>query len=187
MSTVLYRLIGFEVLNISLQDRPFTEADTDYYGVLTDPSMPDGTDEVDPDGNLRVLGYAKFADVGTNTVRNATQIEIDAFAAGEQETEQAMDIARAMNLAEIDPIFRKIFKAFLARIIDEVFVQTNAKINEMIDQWNQHKADIDSASSLATLRTLTNNLPAIQSNLKESVTLQQAIAALKNDIENSDT
>ena len=125
MATVLYRKNGDEVLKISLRDQPFTEADTTYFGVLTNPSFPDGTDTRErlPDGNLgpaRQLGFAKIAIPGTNTVRNATQAEIDAWAAAEQEDEDLQDAADADSLFMTHPQFRKVLKALVKLLVAEI-------------------------------------------------------------------
>lgn len=182
MTTALYRKSSNEVLKISLVDQPFTDADATYFGVLTNPTLTDGSAYVDGNGDLRVLGFAKIANVGSNEIHNAIQSEIDGFAALESTDESAMDAERAQALADIDPVFRKIFKALLLRIIDEVFVNTNTKVNTFIDQWEQFKIDVAAAGNLNDVKTSVSGMAGIVSNLKETVTLQTAVDALKGDI-----
>lgn len=182
MATALYRQRSGEVLKISLTNQPFNQVDATYFGVLHEVGTPDGAEYVDAEGNYRMVGKAKIADVPQNRVVNATQQQIDGFAAAEETDERLMDAARASSLAEIDPVFARVFKGFLRIIIAEVFQDTNAKVNTLITQWNQHKADIASATTLAALKTSTAALPTVQPNLRTSVTLAQAIAALKNNI-----
>ena len=83
MTTALYRLSSNEVIKISVKNQQFAERDTAFWGVLTDPTTPDGTnvrnESTDPPGPLRELGFAKIAEPGLNNVRNATQLEIDTF------------------------------------------------------------------------------------------------------------
>ena len=122
MTTVLYRLRGGEVLKVALSGQPFSDRDQAYWGVLTDPPLPDG-DQVrdlsgDDPGPLRVLGFAKINDAGT--VRNATQPEIDGFAPDELEDEKDQDAADATLLLETHPHFRKAFKALALLMMDEI-------------------------------------------------------------------
>ena len=185
MATALYRLTSKEVIKVSLQDQQFVDRDTTYWGVLTDPLRPDGDLVTDPDGNFRVLGYAKILET-PNTVRNATQPEIDTFVPAEAEDENIQDAAQMTNFIDSHPRWRKIFKAFLKELVDELFNETNLKINENIDQWNQFKADVAAAANLGQLKASVAALPIIESNLKDSVTLQQAITKLKNQISKDD-
>lgn len=182
MATALYRISSGEVLKISLVDQPFDDADSTYFGVLTDPTLTDGSAYVDSNGDLRVLTFSKIANVGGNEIHNATQGEIDGFAAFEASDESEMDAERAQALADVDPIFRKIFKALMLRIIDEVFVNTNTKVNTFIDQWETFKADVAVASNLADVKASVAGMSAVASDLKETVTLQAAVNALKGDI-----
>ena len=103
-TTALYRTSSGEVRKVSVKGQPFSEIDPTYWGVLTDPDLPDGTEvRSDTDGllgALRELGYAKIAIPASNLVRNATQIEIDTFAALETEDIKLQDAAGATSFLE---------------------------------------------------------------------------------------
>jgi len=184
MSTALYRLSSGEVMKVSLSDQPFTDRDVNYWGVAVDPSLPDGNVCVDPSGDYRVLGYAKIHDAGT--VRNAIQAEIDTFEAAQLDDESQEDADEVSAWIDSHPRFRKIFKAILKELIDELFTETNGKINVFIDQWNQFKLDVAIAANLSQLKDSVVALPAIDSDLKDSVTLSQAVTKLKNQIDKDD-
>lgn len=187
-TTVLYRISSNEVVKISKKGQLFSDRDATYWGVLTDPPFPDGTNlrpEV-PDGrlgDLRVLGLAKIWD-GTD-VRNAAQAEIDSFAPPELDDENIQDSVGARDFLQTHPRFRKIFKALLKRIIAENNTQA-AKTNDLITvQWNQFKADVDSSTNLAQLKTAVAALPVIAGDLPTR-TLAQAVTALSNDVDKAD-
>ena len=123
-TTVLYRKNGGEVVKISTKGQLFEYRDQAYWGVLSDPSMPDGNECRPPDfGDLRVLGYAKINDSGT--VRNATQTEIDGFSMFEDEDENSQDADGAIHLFESHPRFRKMMIAFADIIKDEINILRN--------------------------------------------------------------
>ena len=75
---VVYRVSSGEVLRITDGDT-YNEGNKVGFAMAIDPVITDGTQWVDTNYNYRVLGYAKIYDNGT--VRNATQEEIDSFAA----------------------------------------------------------------------------------------------------------
>jgi len=115
--TALYRINGGEVVKISPRGQSFVDRNTAMWGVLTDPTFPDGqvirTTLLNGNlGPLKVLGLAKFADVGGNSVRLATQAEIDAFVVGDTEDEKTQDATQAEEMLITHPVFRKIFAAF---------------------------------------------------------------------------
>lgn len=120
MTTALYRTSSNEVVKISLINQSFSDRDATYWGVLTDPTLADGDQAVDSSGNLRVLGIAKIALPGSNTIRNATQAEIDTFAGFQTTDESAQDAAEAINLFQTHPRFRKAFKAIVKLTVDEL-------------------------------------------------------------------
>lgn len=141
MATALYRINGGEVLKISPRNQPFAERDPAFWGVLVDPLLPDGTDvraKLDDglQGPLRVLGLAKIALAGSNTVRNATQPEIDGFAVAEQADEAAMDAEDARRFFD-HPRFGKVFDALL----EELEVATKPNPNQRRDR-GQLRADV---------------------------------------------
>ncbi len=186
-TTVLYRISSNEVLKISPKGQPFSDRDTAFFGVLIDPPRPDGdvVRETLPDGTLgpmRTLGFAKINDTGT--VRNATQPEIDAFAAPETDDGNQLDASQAQGLIDLHPLWRKIWKAVLKRVISENNT-TNQRVEDMITQWNQHKVDVASASNLSKLKSATAALPTISPSLPQR-TLPQAVTALKNDVDKND-
>ena len=118
MITALYRKSSGETRKISTKGQPFTDSDVLFWGVLINPSRPDGDDVVDESevlrGPFRELGFAKIADVGTNIVRNATQIEIDTFQASQDDDEAIEGENRARDLIENHPHFRRAFIAVMA-------------------------------------------------------------------------
>jgi hypothetical protein len=116
--TVLYRKSSGEVVKISVKGQTFVDRNQTYWGVLTDPSLPDGNECRPEGGDLRVLGFAKINDSGT--VRNATQPEIDSFAAFEDDDENSQDADAAIDLFESHPRFRKMMIAFADVIKDEI-------------------------------------------------------------------
>ena len=118
MTTALYRKNGGEVIKISIKDQSFADANSTYWGVLTDPAMPDGTEIRDPNEADRVLGYAKIVD-GT-TVRNAVQAELDNFPVAELADENNQDADGAADLFQTHPRFRKMMIAFADIIKDEI-------------------------------------------------------------------
>ncbi len=121
VTTVLYRIYGGEVIKISEKGQLFADRNVAYWGVLTDPPLPDGTDTrnpTDPNVELRVLGFAKIWD-GSN-VRNATQAEIDTFPIAEDADGKLQDKDSAIDLFQNHPRFRKMMVAFADIIKDEI-------------------------------------------------------------------
>lgn len=177
MITALYRIASGEVVKISLTGQPFADRNQTYWGVLTDPTLPDGNQcrEVLQDGTLgplRTLGFAKIR-VGT-TVRNATQGEIDTFAALETADENSQDATEVIAWFDTHPRFRKAFKAMVKRVIAENNLQAT--------QWNTFRAQVALASNLADLKTrVANNTTDMPTR-----TLQQALTALAGDVSAND-
>lgn len=116
--TVLYRINGKEVIKISSKGQTFADRNGTYWGVLTDPPLPDGTEFKNDDRELKILGFAKIWD-GTN-VRNATQAEIDNFVVAESDDDKLQDKDEAINLFKTHPRFRKMMIAFADIIKDEI-------------------------------------------------------------------
>lgn len=189
-TTVLYRISSGEVLKISTKGQVFNEINSNIFSYLTDPSFPDGTDNreiIDGEfGPARQLGFQKIAIPGSNLVRNATQLEIDGFEAFKVEDEKIQDQIGAVAFLETHPRFRKIFVGILKLIVDQLLEKSNVKQNEMITQWNQFKSGIESATSLADIKSGVAGLPAITSNLPETATLSQIRDQLKSMISKDD-
>lgn len=86
-----------------------------YFGQAVDPFTPDGDNVVDRSqaqlGPPWQLGFAKYYDVRTNTVRNATQAEIDTYGGGEDEDEKDRDVDGAKEFMKTHPQHRKMIQA----------------------------------------------------------------------------
>lgn len=118
--TALYRISSNEVVKISLLGQAFSDRDVAVWGVLTDPILTDGNQAVDATGNLRVLGTAKFAVVGSNTIRNATAPEITAFIAAQTADDNAADSVQATVMAQNHPMWRKVLKAVVKLVVNQL-------------------------------------------------------------------
>ena len=116
-TTALYRISSNEVYKISEENDIFAFDVSDQLAVATSVSTPDGDATWDTSGNLRVLGYSKILD-GT-TVRNATQEEIDTFAAFEAEDRNIKEADQATAYFQNDPKFRRAMIAIIKGIIKE--------------------------------------------------------------------
>lgn len=123
MATVLYRRSSGEVIKISLINQPFAAVDQTYYGVLTDPPMPDGTDAREKLGDgtlgpLRQVGFSKIWD--GSEVRNSTAGEIAGFAGPEIDDINTADAAGALEVLSTHPHFRRAFTAFAKVVMSEL-------------------------------------------------------------------
>jgi hypothetical protein len=190
-TTALYRKSSNEVVKISAVGQTFDDRDSNYWGILTDPTTPDGTEVRETLANtrlgpLRVLGFAKIAEPGSNNIRNAIQAEIDTFAAAETDDNDQLDADQTGSLLENHPMWRKYSKALLKTIIEEVLENGNVKINEMVSQWNQFKADTATASNLAQLQASVAALPEILPDLNETATVAQALSKIKAKVNKAD-
>lgn len=173
MATALYRISSGEVVKISLMDQTWPDRNTTYWGVLTNPSLPDGTEVRDPNGDLRVLGYAKYADVGGNTVRNAIQAEIDTYAAAQTDDENQQDADGAESLFITHPRNRKLMTAYSDIIKDEL---------NLCRGWiMSFKAEVAAAANLGDLQTRVAGLPDLPDR-----TLAQLKTAIQNRISKDD-
>lgn len=175
MPNALYRINGGEVIKISTvtPSQTWPDIDTTYFGVLIDPTFPDGTAILDGTGAARVLGFAKFADVGGAEVRNAIQAEIDAFDPAETADENLQDAAGAEDLFLNHPRFRKLMTAYSDIIKDEI----NILRSWIVD----FKAEVAAATSLVTLKTGVAGLPDLPDR-----TLAQLKTAIQNRISEND-
>jgi len=176
--TALYRKSSNEVIKISLKGQPFTDADSQFWGVLTDPLLPDGNEVRDGStellGPLRVLGFAKYADVSLNTVRNATQTEIDTCQSLQDDDENQQDANHAADMGDAHPQFRKLIKSILKGIVREN--------NILANRYNEMRAEMLAASSLANLQN------RVQNNTSDAPvrTNQQAFDKVRTDVDKDD-
>ena len=123
MATVLYRKSSGEVYKISLINQPFAAVDQTYWGILTDPPMPDGTDarEKLADGTIGPLRQGGFSKIWDGSeVRNATGAEIAGFETAEAEDNKNADASGALELFKTHPQFRKAFTAFAKVMLAEI-------------------------------------------------------------------
>ena len=191
-TTVLYRKSSGEVLKISLRGQMFDHINTDYFGYLIDPDLPDGENNRNklPDGTLgplRELGAQKIAIPSAALVRDAEQSEIDGFEAYKIEDENLQDATGAADFLQNHKRFRKIFKAILKLVvIKQLLEKSNVKQNQMIDQWNQYKTDIAGIANLTQFKDVVADLPTIQSNLIETATLSDIKDAVLAEINKDD-
>lgn len=133
------------------------------------PKNPDG--EL---GDLRILGFAKIADPGSNNVRDATQLEIDTFEASEIDDSDQQDTDRAADLGDLDPITRRLVKSILKGAVREH--------NIIANRYNELRAEMLLASNFNDSKTRiaasTQNAP--------TRTNQQAFDAVRPDVSKGD-
>ncbi len=173
MTTALYRISSGEVIKISLLDQQWSDRDATYWGILTTAAYPDGTQTRDVDGDLRELGFANFADVGGNTVRNAVQAEIDTYAAAQTEDENQQDADGAEGLFLTHPRNRKLMTALSDIIKDEI---------NILRGWTaDFKTEVAAAISLGDLQTRVATLPTLADR-----TLAQLKTQIQNRIDKDD-
>jgi len=173
VTTALYRLSSNEVVKISLSDQQWDDRDPTFWGVLTTASYPDGTLTRPLDGDLRVLGFSKFADTGANVVRNAVQAEIDTFAFFQADDENEQDALGAEALFLIHPRNRKIMTAFSDILKDE--------FNILRDWITQFKVEVAAAANLGDLKTRIAGMPDLPDR-----NLAQLKSAIQNRINKDD-
>lgn len=182
MTTAIYRKNSGEVIKISLKDQLFTEADPQFWGILTDSgsniNLPDGNKVRDDSGDflgpLRVAGFAKIAISESNTIQNATQDEIDGFPNFQTDDENQQSANVAADLGDTHPQFRKVFKSILKGIVRENNIQAN--------KYNELRAEILAAANFNDLKT------RIQNNTSDMPirTNTQAFSAIRNDVNKDD-
>jgi len=109
----LYRISSGEVLQIG----GGMSIAGPYRDILVDPTFTDGTELVDSSGVKRVLGYSKIWD--GSAIRNATQGEIDTFAAFREDDWNKQTAAETTDYFQNDPKFRRAMIAIIKGIIKE--------------------------------------------------------------------
>ena len=113
---VVYRLSSGEVVRITTGST-HNEESRFGFDLVTDPSFSDGQQWLDPNYDYRVVGYAKIYSGGV--VRNATQNEIDTFAAAAVDDRNKREADRAIDYFQNDPKFRRAMIAIIKGIIKE--------------------------------------------------------------------
>ena len=180
-STALYRKSSSEVVKISTTGQDFSDRDPNYWGVLTNPSTPDGTEarEMLPDGTLgplRELGFAKFAVVASNIARNATEAEIATYLPAEEEDTKQQDAAQAGVMTDTHPMWRKVLKAMTKLIVNELNILRALVSTQLISS----AALVWDAASIANAAGLTSpNIMASGANFGDYV-LVTASGSLQN-------
>ena len=173
MTTALYRISSGEVVKISLSDQQWDERNTTYWGILTTAAYPDGTQVRHIDRELRELGFAKFADVGGNTVRNAVQGEIDTYAPAQADDENQQDADGAVGLFITHPRNRKLMTAYSDILKDEF---------NLVRGWiTDFKVEVAAAANLGDLKTRIAGMPDLPDR-----TLAQLKTAIQNRIDKDD-
>jgi hypothetical protein len=194
MVNALYRINGGETIKRSAINQPLGSADPAFFAILNDPLEPDGIHirepfELQPGqpryGPKRQLGWAKICIPATNTMRNATQAEIDFFDVAEGQDEQAMDAIQAREQAAKHPFIARVLLALLRRLVPTIN-QQNAKMNLFLGQWASMKTIMASGATVAQMRSQIAALPAIQANLPDSLTVAQVAQLLRDDILDTD-
>lgn len=195
MVTALYRINGGEVIKISEIDRTWADADADFYAVMTDPNLPDGSSlrEVLPRGPglarygpKRQLGFAKIAIPETSTIRNATQQEIDFFDSAEGTDRQAEDAIQAREQVTRHPFIARVLMALIRRLVVNVN-QQNAKTNEIVTQWEAFKSAMaNEGLTVAQIRSGMDSLSEITTDLPDSLTAGQVADIIRDDIQEVD-
>lgn len=175
--TALYRISSNEVVKVSLKAQTFNDRDPAVWGVLTDPTTPDGTavrEDIDGVlGSWRQLGFAKIAEPGSNNVRNASQLEIDTFAVIETEDENQLDADQAQALFGTHPQFRKLLTAFADILRDEINILRAREV--------QFQDDVAAVSNLSQLQTAVAAYPVLNPR-----TMAQLKAAILSRISKDD-
>lgn len=110
-TTAVYRISSGEVTAISTENNPYDNEPSDL-AVITNATYPDGTTFI-----KRVLGSAKILD-GT-VIRNATQEEIDGFAAASINDYNIRMAAKSLKYFQSDAKFRLAIMAVIRGIIKE--------------------------------------------------------------------
>ena len=120
MATVGYRMSSGEVMKISLAtpNQDFSLWPSAYYGQLTDPPFPDGTQNRNGAEQIRRFGFQKHNDAGT--VRNSTQAEIDGYAAFEDADTDKEDRDGAEHHLENNPQMRKVMRGIVKGIYEQL-------------------------------------------------------------------
>ena len=205
MATALYRKNGGEVIKYSQINQPFTDADPNFFGVLTNPLTPNGIDVRESFtpapgqaryGPPRQLGWAKIAVPATNTIRNATQAEIDLFDDAEGQDEQALDAIQAKRGIERHPLLARIMWSLIRMLVANSNQQNTrinlmaAKVNLIATQWASMKTIMASGVTVAQMRTqiaALPNIPAdVPTNLPDTRTAVAVAQSIRDDIQNAD-
>jgi hypothetical protein len=141
MITVLYRITSGEVLKISTKGQAFPDINPMQFAVLTDPDLPDGSENVESDNpHLRVLGFQKIADPENNIVRDASQAELDLFSQAEIEDDDMMDKLFARVFMNDHPRFKKLMKATVKVLVDEINnVRREVRLEPKLDDYEVRK------------------------------------------------
>jgi len=171
MITALYRKSSGEVRSISTAGNLFEEDVDEFVGVAIDISLTNGSEVQNPNGDYRVLGYAKFNDSGT--IRNAVQNEIDTFYASEIDDYNQKDANKAKEYFQNNPEFRRIITALSDIFVDEF---------NLIRTWTRSlKTEIAASTSLSDFQTRVASLSTLNDR-----TLSQLKTAILNRISKDD-
>ena len=191
--TAQYRKNGGEVVAISLDNYQFT--DNEFWGHLQGPEVRDGTKERDPEGNLRILGFAKFADPALNSIVNATQVQIDNFIVQEGEDEKsissafaAVQIGDAGTPGSLD-VNRKQLKALTKAIVAEINEEKTLKwgilVNALRQLFNERILELAPTFDTVSQNDLITRLRELGGTL-DDLTFQEIKQRYLNSIDRDD-
>lgn len=165
----LYRKRSGQVLGASTDPSAYSAADPAYFGVATDPLAPDGTD----------LRPPKVYEPLINTMRLATQAEIDGFALAEYQDRwlQERDLMLSEiaiegdgnTLHDIGNLTQRAQWRYVIRALNQAINQLNT-----LRQWvTTLKAHANAGTNYGAFRTLVLSLPDLPD--LPTITKSQAI------------
>ena len=136
MSIFIYRINGGEVMSIASSAGSYLDVSDPFLSGIANPTLPDGP---------RLHPPKIF--IAPNTVRNATQQEIDGFIVAHGQDDNLRARVDAKDLLDQDLKFRKILKSLLSVVLDEVNIlrqELNLTERTMTQLRNKIASRIDS-------------------------------------------
>ncbi len=106
--TFLYKKTSNQAVKLSSDPNAFDNFDPVFFDTITDPTLPNGAD----------LAIPKIKQ-GT-TIQNATGTEILGFPVHDAADQVLMDRTSAINSYDLDPITKKVLKAIVQLMLDEI-------------------------------------------------------------------
>ena len=140
MLTALYRISSGEVIGISSREGQFDTINKLQFTIIEDPVFKNGTDNFNKENPIpREFGYQKIVDREAHAVRNATQEEIDGFYEAETIDVDVMDAVFAKVFMNDHPRFKKLMKATVKVLVDEINVIRQDLELSILDDYEVRK------------------------------------------------